>query len=50
MFIKPRHKHTNGKKRTSCRDYQSTITVDGKDQVVHGTACRQPDGSWAAKK
>lgn len=33
-----------------CRDYQSSITVDGKDDVVHGTACRQPDGSWAVRK
>jgi surface antigen len=33
-----------------CRDYTSTITVDGKDEVVHGTACRQPDGTWAAKE
>ncbi|CAA7618035.1 RT0821/Lpp0805 family surface protein [Magnetospirillum sp. SS-4] len=32
-----------------CRDYTSTIRVDGKDEVVNGTACRQPDGSWAAK-
>ena len=33
-----------------CRDYQSTVTVDGKDDVSHGTACRQSDGSWTAMK
>lgn len=29
-----------------CREYQQTITVGGKTQQGHGTACRQPDGSW----
>ncbi|MBT4889551.1 MAG: glycine zipper 2TM domain-containing protein [Rhodospirillales bacterium] len=29
-----------------CRDFESTITVDGKTEVAHGRACRQPDGSW----
>lgn len=29
-----------------CREYQQTITVGGKSQQGHGTACRQPDGSW----
>ncbi|MDO8606058.1 MAG: RT0821/Lpp0805 family surface protein [Phaeospirillum sp.] len=33
-----------------CRDFQSTITVNGKDEAVRGTACRQPDGSWAAMR
>lgn len=33
-----------------CRDFQSTITVDGKEDTVHGTACRQPDGTWSAMK
>lgn len=33
-----------------CRDYQSTITVGGKDETTHGTACRQPDGTWTAMK
>lgn len=31
-----------------CRDFKSTITVDGKEEVVQGTACKQPDGSWSA--
>ncbi len=32
----------------SCRDYTTVITVAGRDEVVRGTACRQPDGTWAA--
>ena len=33
-----------------CRDFRSTITVDGKDETATGTACRQPDGTWTAMK
>ena len=29
-----------------CREYQSTVTIDGQQEVAHGRACRQPDGSW----
>lgn len=29
-----------------CREYTQSITVGGKKQEGHGTACRQPDGSW----
>ncbi len=29
-----------------CREYEHEITVDGRQEVVKGTACRQPDGSW----
>jgi len=29
-----------------CREYQQTVTVGGQQQQSHGTACRQPDGSW----
>lgn len=29
-----------------CRDFTQTIHVDGEDEVVNGTACRQDDGSW----
>lgn len=31
---------------TNCRDYETTIYVDGKSETAKGTACRQPDGSW----
>jgi surface antigen len=29
-----------------CREYQQTVTVDGRSEQAYGTACRQPDGSW----
>lgn len=29
-----------------CRDFESTMTIDGKTEVAHGRACLQPDGSW----
>jgi len=29
-----------------CREYQSTIYIGGRPQQSHGTACRQPDGTW----
>ena len=30
-----------------CREYTTTSVIAGKTQEVYGTACRQPDGSWA---
>jgi hypothetical protein len=30
----------------TCREYRTTATIDGKAQEIHGTACRQPDGTW----
>lgn len=30
-----------------CRDYTHTIYIDGQPEVARGTACRQPDGTWA---
>ncbi len=29
-----------------CREFETTIKIDGKSQRAHGIACRQPDGSW----
>lgn len=29
-----------------CREYTQTIVVGGKRQEGHGTACREPDGTW----
>ena len=31
-----------------CREFTTTTEIDGREEVVHGTACRQPDGSWRA--
>ncbi len=29
-----------------CRDYETVAVIDGRREVLYGTACRQPDGSW----
>ena len=29
-----------------CREYTVDARIDGKPEVVYGTACRQADGSW----
>ena len=29
-----------------CRDFTQTIYVDGVDEEINGSACRQEDGSW----
>ena len=29
-----------------CREFRQTVTIGGEEQNAHGTACRQPDGSW----
>jgi hypothetical protein len=29
-----------------CREFQQEISIGGKKEQGHGTACRQPDGSW----
>lgn len=39
----PAYKASSGQ---TCREFQQTITVGGKQQSGYGTACRQPDGSW----
>jgi surface antigen len=30
----------------ACRDFTQTIHIDGEDEEIKGTACRQEDGSW----
>lgn len=29
-----------------CREYHTTVTIDGKQEQAYGQACRQADGSW----
>ena len=29
-----------------CREFQQTVTIDGRSERAYGTACRQADGSW----
>lgn len=33
-----------------CREYQTTVTIDGRKEQAYGTACRQADGSWKVVK
>ena len=30
----------------ACRELTHTLYIDAEPQVAHGTACRQPDGTW----
>lgn len=32
--------------RSYCREFQQVVSVDGKNQQAHGTACREDDGTW----
>jgi surface antigen len=29
-----------------CREYRTTVNVDGRVEEAYGTACQQPDGTW----
>lgn len=29
-----------------CREFQQSVTIDGRTERAYGTACRQADGSW----
>lgn len=29
-----------------CRDFRTVTENQGREQVIHGTACRQPEGTW----
>lgn len=33
-----------------CREYKTTINVDGKTEEAYGNACRQSDGTWRIQK
>jgi surface antigen len=32
----------------ACREYTTNAYIDGRKEVIRGTACRQSDGSWVA--
>ncbi|WP_058534586.1 RT0821/Lpp0805 family surface protein [Legionella saoudiensis] len=32
--------------RLPCREYTTKAWIDGRTQLLRGSACRQPDGSW----
>ena len=40
---KPAYRGDNGR---TCREFQQTVTIDGRTERAYGTACRQADGSW----
>ncbi|MCP5368179.1 MAG: glycine zipper 2TM domain-containing protein [Hyphomicrobiales bacterium] len=29
-----------------CREYETTVIIDGREERAFGRACRQPDGTW----
>lgn len=29
-----------------CREYRTTVDIDGRREQAYGTACQQPDGTW----
>ncbi|MCB2101912.1 MAG: glycine zipper 2TM domain-containing protein [Rhodobacterales bacterium] len=31
---------------SACREYETTIFVDGREETAYGRACRQSDGTW----
>jgi len=37
---------TNQSTGAYCREFEQTITVDGRTENRKGMACKQPDGSW----
>jgi surface antigen len=37
---------TYGSSTSPCRDFTTTTQFEGREEVVHGKACRQPDGTW----
>ena len=52
-----RHRYTVTPTRTyesasgSCREFTTVAYLDdGRHEVVHGKACRQPDGTWRAPR
>ena len=30
----------------NCREFETTVTIDGRDQRTTSRICRQPDGTW----
>lgn len=32
--------------RDDCRDYTHTVFISGRREIMRGTACRNPDGTW----
>ena len=45
-IVQPGRDGTNTATGAYCREFQTTIVVDGISEQAYGTACRQPDGTW----
>ena len=43
IVVEPAYLRGSGK---LCRKFRHTVMVAGEQQVAHGTACREPDGTW----
>jgi len=44
--ITPTKTYYEAGKEEPCREYSSTVTIDGQLETITGTACRRPDGTW----
>lgn len=44
--VTPTRTYTSRDNGESCRDYTTDAVINGRHEIVHGTACRQADGSW----
>lgn len=33
-----------------CREYETTVYIDGRRETAYGTACRMPDGTWRLQR
>ncbi|NNE84037.1 MAG: glycine zipper 2TM domain-containing protein [Alphaproteobacteria bacterium] len=44
--VTPVREGTQASSGSYCREYQTTVTIGGREERAFGTACQQPDGSW----
>ena len=46
--VTPTRTFKNNSSQDYCRDYTTVAVINGKREELHGTACRQSDGTWKA--
>lgn len=46
VHVQPAPVYVQPPPRAYCREYTSTVLVNGRPVESYGTACLQPDGSW----
>ncbi len=44
--ITPTKTYHDNDRGEPCREYSSTVTIDGQLETITGQACRRPDGTW----